>query len=80
MATEAECLAYATQLAQAREAYHALMTGKATVSVSYADKTVTYSQASANNLLAYINSLQDLVDGCAGTRTGRRVTYLTPGG
>ena len=77
MATQ--CETYAAQLLEAQAALHALLTGTKTVSVSYADKTVTYNQINQDGLRAYIQDLQNKVDACNGTRTGRRIFHIIPG-
>jgi hypothetical protein len=47
-----------TQLAQARAALHALMTGKQKVSVQYEGRKVQYSEVNKQELVAYIKTLE----------------------
>lgn len=46
------------QLAQAEQARHKIMTGKSTVSISYAGRSVTYNQANLSDLNVYISELK----------------------
>jgi hypothetical protein len=50
------------KLDQAQEAYHLLMTGELEVTVSRNGKATTYNMANANQLQAYINSLETLLN------------------
>ena len=62
----------AQQLADAKAAYHALMTGQA--AVSFTDQNgehVEYNRASADNLAAYIQTLAAAVAGQTPTHTVR---------
>lgn len=66
MATPAE------QLAQAKAAYHALMTGQAAVSFTDSNgERVEYNWASADKLAAYIQTLAATVAGQTPTHTVR---------
>ncbi|SER58654.1 gpW protein [Faunimonas pinastri] len=58
-------------LAEAQVAYHKLLTGQATVSVSYEGKSVSFSQADKTDLQAYITSLQNQVAAAQGIRVRR---------
>lgn len=78
MATTEQCAEYVTQLAEAKTALHQLLTGTKAVSLTYANKTVTYNQISINALRLYIQQLQDNVDNCSGTRAGRRIIRFIP--
>ena len=59
------------RLTDAQLAYHQLMTGKATASVSYEGKSVTYTQATMANLGAYITQLQGQIAALLGTSRRR---------
>lgn len=50
-------------LAEARAAYHRLMTGTAVVSVWYNSRRTEFSQANASTLKAYIDELAKDVEG-----------------
>jgi len=65
MATAQELAVY---LADAELALHKLLVGAKEVSVGYEGKTVTYTQASAPSLRAYIQELKNHL----GTGTPRR--------
>lgn len=52
-----------TQLLEARNAYHNLLTGQAVVRIQRDGKTVEYSQANRADLKAYISSLEDEING-----------------
>ena len=64
-------------LTAAETAYHQLMTGTKAVTVSYAmgdgSRSVTYNQASAENLRGYINQLQRELGLTQGRRAYRPV-------
>lgn len=61
-----------TWLAEAQVAYHKLLIGGKQASVSFgAGKSVTYTQADATKLQAWINSLQAEIDARGGTTTKR---------
>ena len=53
-------LTNAQKLTQARDALHQLMVGKKKVTVRYGETTVTYNQASINELRQYIAELEQL--------------------
>ena len=59
------------RLTDAQLAYHALMIGKATASVSYDGKSVTYTQATMGNLAAYVALLQNQIAALTGLRIRR---------
>lgn len=56
-----------TQLLEARDAYHKLLTGQAVVRIQRDGKIVEFSQASKKDLAAYISSLESQLGG-AGRR------------
>lgn len=56
-----------TQLLEARDAYHKLLTGQAVVSIQRDGKTVQYQQADKSALAGYIADLESRLGG-----TGRR--------
>jgi len=58
-----------TQLLEAREAYHNLLTGQAVVSIQRDGRTVEFSQTNKRDLAAYIASLESQLGG-AGRRRG----------
>ncbi|MDC8455329.1 gpW family head-tail joining protein [Marinobacter sp. DS40M6] len=58
-----------TQLLEAREAYHNLLTGQAVVRIERNGRMVEFSQASKRDLAAYIASLESQLGG-AGRRRG----------
>lgn len=58
-----------TQLLEARDAYHKLLTGQTVVRIQRDGKTVEFSQASKRDLAAYIADLESQLGG-AGRRRG----------
>ena len=58
----------ATRLAEARDAYHALMTGEKTVELSYDGRVVKYEKTNIEGLRLYIRELEVEV----GERVGAR--------
>lgn len=58
-----------TQLLEAREAYHNLLTGQAVVRIERNGRTVEFSQVNKKDLAAYIASLESQLGG-AGRRRG----------
>lgn len=64
------------KLAQAEEALHQLMLGKATVTLSYGERRVDYTQADRAALQTYIAQLQRQVAGRPARRG--RLTYMVP--
>lgn len=60
-------MSFQTQLLEARDAYHKLLTGQAVVSIQRDGKTVAFSQANKRDLASYIASLESQVGG-AGRR------------
>lgn len=65
-----------TQLNEARDAYHKLMTGQAVVSIQRDGKTVQFAQADRPALRAYIMELEGQLStsGGAGNRRPARVS------
>lgn len=61
-----------TQLLEAREALHNLMTGQAVVRIQRDGKSVEYSQASKKDLAAYIASLESQLGGAGRRRRPAR--------
>ncbi|SFM71546.1 phage head-tail joining protein [Marinobacter pelagius] len=61
-----------TQLAEAREAYHKLITGQSVVRIQRDGKTVEYSQASKKDLAAYIADLESQLGGAGRRRRPAR--------
>ena len=59
------------RLTDAQTAYHQLLIGKATASVGYDGKSVTYTQATMSNLAAYITQLQSQIAALLGTARRR---------
>lgn len=60
-----DCTELATQLAEAKAAYHQLMLGKKTASVTFGpSKRVEYTQATKADLKSYIAELTDLQAMC----------------
>lgn len=57
-----------TQLMEARDAYHKLLTGQAVVRIQRDGKNVEFSQASKKDLAAYIASLESQLGGAARRR------------
>jgi len=57
-----------TQLLEARDAYHKLLTGQAVVRIQRDGKSVEFSQASKRDLAAYIASLESQLGGAARRR------------
>lgn len=47
-----------TQLAEAREAYHQLLTGQAVVRIQREGRSVEYREANKSDLRAYISDLE----------------------
>ncbi len=64
------------QLTEARDALHALMTGKAVVSVTFNGRTVQYSKAEISALESYIARLERELAGAKPRRN--RITYVVP--
>lgn len=63
------------QLSEARAALHRLLTGAATVQLSYQGESVTYTSADEGRLRAYIRELEAKL-GIAPSRTrARRVVF-----
>lgn len=48
-----------TRLLEAKLALHKLMTGAGEVSLTYGDRSVTYTRANADQLRVYIRNLED---------------------
>ncbi|MDX1816106.1 MAG: gpW family head-tail joining protein [Marinobacter sp.] len=64
-----------TQLLEARDAYHKLLTGQAVVQIQRDGKTVQFQQSSKADLAAYIASLESQL-GSSGRRRGpARVSF-----
>ena len=64
------------QLDEALAARHALLVGKATVSVGYGDRRVEYTQATLSKLESYIAELRRTLSNVRPVRN--RITYLVP--
>lgn len=64
-----------TKLAEAREAYHALVTGQSVVRIQRDGKTVEFSQASKRDLAAYIASLESQTGGAGRRMRPGRVSW-----
>lgn len=61
-----------TQLLEAREAYHNLLTGQAVVSIQRDGRTVEFSQTNKRDLAAYIASLESQLGGAGRRRPPAR--------
>lgn len=61
-----------TQLLEARNAYHNLLTGQAVVRIQRDGKTVEFSQASKKDLAEYIASLESQLGGAGRRRPPAR--------
>lgn len=59
-----------TQLSEAKQAYHNLLTGQAVVSFSRNGRETRFTQANKNELKAYINELETLINGSSSRRRG----------
>ncbi|WP_100913548.1 gpW family head-tail joining protein [Pseudoalteromonas spongiae] len=59
-----------TQLSEAQQAYHNLLTGQAVVSFSRNGRETRFTQANKNELKAYINELETLINGSSSRRKG----------
>lgn len=64
------------KLAQAEDALHQLMLGKATVTLSYGERRVEYTQADRAALQTYVSQLRRQVAGLKPRRG--RITYMVP--
>lgn len=62
-----------TQLLEARDAYHKLLTGQAVVRIQRDGKTVEFSQASKKDLAAYIADLESQIGGAGRRRRPARL-------
>lgn len=66
----------ATQLADAKQAYHDLVTGNKPVSMMRAGRSITFQPAQRQELLAYIQDLErQLQPEGASSRRALRVSY-----
>jgi hypothetical protein len=73
------CAEWATKLAEAEAALHALQIGGKVVSVQMGEKRIEYSKAGVNALAEYVQYLQAKVDACNGVpRLARRVFGVIP--
>lgn len=59
-----------TQLSEAKQAYHNLLTGQAVVSFSRNGRETRFTQANKNELKDYINELETLINGSSSRRRG----------
>ena len=64
-----------SQLAEARAAFHKLMTGAAVVSVNKDGMSVSYKTADAGKLQAYITELSNIVEGGSRRRAPAGVRF-----
>lgn len=67
------------KLDEALAARHALLVGKARVSVGFGDRRVEYTAAALPQLDAYIAELRREIAGASAAPTRNRIRYLTPG-
>lgn len=58
------------QLAEAKQAYHDLLTGQAVVSFSRGGRETRFTQATKSDLKAYINELETQINGASTRRRG----------
>lgn len=66
-----------TKLAEAETAYHTVMLGGKTASVTFGpSKSVTYTQANLAELRRYINDLRDQIAACGGDSKARRTIRM----
>lgn len=75
--TVLDLLTLNSQLAEAELAYHTLMTGGQAQSVSYDGKSVTFTQANAERLQAYITTLKERIAALEGRPVRRQPIYAT---
>lgn len=66
-----------TRLAEAEAAYHQLLTGAKAATVGSAGRNVSYTQADAPRLAAYISNLKSQVAALDSTSASRRRRALT---
>ncbi len=66
------------QLDEALAARHALIIGKAAVTVGYGERRIEYSAARLADLDSYIADLRRQITGAK--RVRNRISYLVPGG
>jgi hypothetical protein len=65
-----DCTELATKIAEAKDAYHQLVLGKARASVTFGpSKRVEYTQANKADLKSYIAELEDQYALCCATST-----------
>ena len=64
-------------LAEAEVALHQLNTGRATTSVSYEGKSVSYQQADLAKLSVYVNQLREQISTLEGRVTRRGPIYAS---
>lgn len=64
-----------TKLTEAREAYHALLTGQRVVRIQRDGKIVEFSEANKRDLAAYISSLETQAGGAGRRMRPGRVSW-----